>query len=179
MTHILNCCVVRTGVHYELSSYKIKIWLDQNKRYESFTVNSNGNYFVFSSKQDFILKYGYLQTSVQRKVGVYFLLQDSSIKSNGISYIFITHLGWFDDIGLRFKSVLLLEVSGSIISDVNLSRLITFLKKVRFSYRWRTNVWFSTRRDIHSVSDIILNMLISLVEKPMKNKNKISGKIYA
>jgi len=36
----------------------------------------------------------------------------------------LTHLGWPDSIGLGLRSVLLLEVSGSNLSGVNLDELI-------------------------------------------------------
>ena len=41
-----------------------------------------------------------------------------------LNIFFVTHLGWHGGIGLGSRSVLLLEVSGSIHSGVNLSGLI-------------------------------------------------------
>lgn len=46
-----------------------------------------------------------------------------------------THFGWLGGIGLRSGSVLLLKVSGSILSDVNLGGLLKKKKKKKIGRR--------------------------------------------
>jgi hypothetical protein len=53
------------------------------------------------------------------------MLEITILNSVKLSHIHhVTHLNWFDDIDLGFKSVFLLNIFSSIISNTNLNELI-------------------------------------------------------